>query len=232
MVEGRARSPAQAPGAALRLAAIAALLAAAAALLPGCAAMKLEKQREDDLAELLRWLPGTYVDTAQADSDARQGIRPPHDRVQLAIVNIPAPRLGHHAYYVQEMAADDPQRVMSERFWSFKIDDDKGIVQTIYTPKEPVRWRDGQNTPDLFTGITVEDVETTPGCELLWKKVDQQFVASDDTKKCHVPGVAGVDMKFQLTVDSLNIADTETDVSGRVVRGGFYDPYTRFRKTK
>jgi hypothetical protein len=215
----------------VRLAGTAALLAAAA-LLSGCAAQKLEKQREDDLAELLRWLPGTYDDTGQADRDAQQGIRPPHDRVQLAIVNIPAPRLGHHAYYVQEMAADDPQRVMSERFWSFKIDDEKGIVQTIYTPKEPVRWRDGQNTPDLFTGITVEDVETSHGCELIWKKVGQQFVASDDPKKCHLPGVAGVEMKFQLAVDSLSIADTETDASGRVVRGGFYDPYTRFRKTK
>ena len=229
MGEGRGRGPAQAAGAALLLG-VAVL--SGAVLLPGCAAQKLEKQREADMAELLRWLPGTYDDTGQADRDAQQGIRPPHDRVQLAIVNIAAPRLGHHPYYVQEMAADDPQRVMSERFWSFKIDDDEGIVQTIYTPKEPVRWRDGQNTPDLFTGITIEDVDTAPGCELIWKKVGQQFVANNDPKKCHVPGVAGVDMKFQLAVDSLSIADTETDASGRVVRGGFYDPYTRFRKIK
>ena len=229
MVEGRGRRAAPVRGAALLLAIA---LLPAAALLPGCAAQKLEKQRQDDLAELLRWLPGTYNDTGQADRDAQQGVRPPHDRVQLAIVQIPAPRLGHHAYYVQEMAADDPQRVMSERFWSFKIDDEKGIVQTIYTPKEPVRWRDGQSNPDLFTGITQDDVDATPGCELIWKKVDQQYVASDDPKKCHMPGVADVDMKLQLAVDSLNIADTETDARGRVVRGGFYDPYTRYNKTK
>jgi hypothetical protein len=224
MVNGWAPRPARVPGAAL--------LVLIAALLPGCAAQKAEKQHKDDLAELKHWLPGTYDDSAQANSDAKQGIRPPHDRVQLVIVNIPAPRLGHNAYYVQEMAADDPQRVMSERFWSFKEDEKKGIVQTIYTPKEPLRWRDGQSQPDLFTGIMVEDVESTPGCELTWKKVDKQFVGSNDPKKCHMPGVERVDMNIQLTVDSLNIADTETDASGRAVRGGFYDRYTRFNKTK
>jgi len=229
MVEGRGPRAAPASRAVLLLAVT---LLPVAALLPGCAAQKLEKQRDDDLKELTRWLPGAYDDTRQADSDAKQGIRPPHDRVQLAVVRIPAPRLGHNAFYVQEMAADDPQRVMSERFWSFKVDEDKGIVQTIYTPKEPVRWRDGQNTPDLFTGITVEDVETVPGCELIWKKVDKQFAGTNDPKKCHMPGVAAVDLKYQLTVDSLNIADTETDSGARVVRGGFYDPYTRFSKTR
>jgi hypothetical protein len=203
------------------------------ALLGGCAAQKAEKQRQEDLAELLRWLPGTYDNSAQAESDVRHGIHPPHDALQLAVVAIPAPRLGHHAFYVQEMAADNPQRVMSERFWSFKIDEDKGaILQTIYTPKDPVRWRDGQKDPDLFTGIVIDDVQTTAGCELTWKKVEEHYQASDDTKKCHMPGVSRVDLSFHLGLDTLNIADTETDASGRVVRGGYYDPYTRYRKSK
>jgi hypothetical protein len=205
-------------------------------LLGACAAPQAHKAQKQSLAsfgELLSWLPGTYDNTVQADHDAQQGIRPPHDRVQLVVVAIPAPRLGHHAFYVQEMAADDADRVMSERFWNFERDEDAGtITQTIYTPKEPVRWRDGQKTPDLFTGIMKDDVDNTIGCKLLWTRVGDHFEGANDPTICHLPGVARTDMKFQLAVDSLNIADTETDASGRVVRGGFYDPYTRFRKTK
>jgi hypothetical protein len=202
-------------------------------LLGGCAAQKAERQRTVDFGELLNWLPGTYDDTAQADHDVHQGIRPPHDRVQLVVVAVPAPRLGHHVFYVQEMAADDAQRVMSERFWNFENDEDTGaITQTIYTPKEPIRWRDGQKTPDLFTGIVKDDVDTTIGCKLLWKRVGDHFEGANDPKICHVPGMTRTEMKFQLTADALDISDTETDTSGRVVRGGYYDPYTRFRKTK
>jgi CpeT/CpcT family (DUF1001) len=212
---------------------LAAVAVCGAVLLAACAAQKAEKQRDTDLTELLGWLAGTYDNVTQADSDARQGIRPPHDRLQLVVVAIPAVRLGHHAFYVQEMAADNPQRVMSERFWSFKNDEDKrAIIQTIYTPKEPVRWRDGQNNPDVFTGVVIEDVDTTPGCEITWKKVGTTFQGSNDPAKCHVPNVARVEMTFELSVDTLNMADVETDASGRVVHGAYYDRYTRFRKSK
>jgi hypothetical protein len=205
----------------------------AAVLLAGCAAQKAHEQHTVDFGELLTWLPGTYDNTLQADHDAQLGIRPPHDRLQLVVVLIPAPRLGHHAFYVQEMAADDAQRVMSERFWDFEKDEDTdAITQTVYTPKEAVRWRDGQKDPDLFTGIVKDDVETTIGCKLLWKKVGDHYEGADDTKICHLPGVARTELKVQLTADTLDIADIETDASGRVVRGAFYDPYTRYRKSK
>ena len=179
---------------------------AALGLLGACADQT--KLRESELTQLLGWLPGRYDNTAQADSDAQRGVQPPHDRIALIIVKVYTPRLGHHVFYVQEMAADDPRRVMSERMFSFTVDEKRGIVETVYTFTEPLRWRDGQRNIELFTSVVTEDVQSA-GCELLWKKSGEQFSATHDAKLCHsTGGAAPGESAAQLSADSLSLADT------------------------
>jgi hypothetical protein len=188
----------------------------------GCAADQ-GKLREADLAELLGWLPGSYDTSAQADQDARTGARPAHERIAMVIVRVYAPRLGHHVQYVQEMAPDDPNRVMSQRLFSFKVDDKRGIIQSVYTFVEPLRWRDGQKDIVLFTGIDKDDVQTLSGCELTWTKVGGppagkkpakdaiiapvSFSGTVDAARCHPRGVFPGSIK--LTDSSLTIGDYE-----------------------
>jgi CpeT/CpcT family protein DUF1001 len=176
-------------------------LAAALALLGGCTDQ--EKLREAELTKLLLALPGTYDNTAQADRDAQSGTRPPHERITLIVMRVYVPRLGHHVQYLQEMAANDPLRVMSERMSSFTVDEKRGIVQTLYTFVDPVRWRDGLQTPEMFTGVLQDDVHSF--CELLWKKDgEQQFAGGPDPAHCHpVPPAAPADFAALLSADSL-----------------------------
>jgi len=176
---------------------------AALGLLGACADQT--KLRESELTQLLDWLPGRYDNTAQADSDPQRGVQP-HDRIALIIVKVYTPRLGHHVFYVQEMAADDPRRVMSERMFSFQVDEKRGILETVYTFAEPRRWRDGQEHPELFTGVVVEDVQSVPGCELAWKKVGEQFTATQDPKLCRDSATAAGAPAAELTADSLALA--------------------------
>jgi CpeT/CpcT family (DUF1001) len=188
---------------AARAALAAATALAALGLLGACADQS--KLRESELTQLLDWLPGSYDNTAQADSEAQRGVRP-HDRIALIIVKVYTPRLGHHVFYVQEMAADDPRRVMSERMFSFKVDEKRGIVETVYTFTEPLRWRDGQRNIELFTSVVTEDVHSV-GCELLWKKSGEQFIAGYDPKLCHNSGgPAPGESVAELTADSLVLA--------------------------
>jgi hypothetical protein len=178
---------------------------AALGLLGACADQT--KLRESELTQLLGWLPGKYDNTAQADSDPQRGVQPPRDRIALIIVKVYTPRLGHHVFYVQEMAADDPRRVMSERLFSFKVDEKRGILESVYTFAEPLRWRDGQRNIELFTSVVTEDVQSVPGCELAWKKVGEQFSATQDPKLCRDAGAAaGADPAAELTSDSLELA--------------------------
>jgi hypothetical protein len=168
------------------------------------------KVHEGELTQLLATLPGHYDNSAQAEQDARTGVRPAHDAVALTITHVYTPRLGHYVYYVQETAADDPRRVFSERMWSFQVDEKRGIVETLYEFVEPQRWRDGQLNKDLFTSIVIEDVQAE-GCLLIWKKKDDGFVATHDPKACPDPGGA---------------AKSQAELSGGVLTIGEY----KFRK--
>ena len=165
-----------------------ALIAATAptlGLLGGCASQ--EKLRQRELTQLLAWLPGQYESSLQVDS-TRRSLEPPHERIALVIVSVYTPRLGHHVLFAQETAADDPRRVMSQRMWSFTVDDKRGIVETVYTFRDPLRWREGLQNPELFTGVVADDVHSSPGCELAWKTTGEEFTATQDRKLCHAAG--------------------------------------------
>ena len=74
----------------------------------------------------------------------------------------------------------------SQKVYSFKFDEKRGIVETLYQLVEPLRWRDGQLNKDVFSSIDTEDVQAE-GCQLLWKKKDAGFVATHDPKVCPDP---------------------------------------------
>ncbi len=183
--------------------ALAGCLAAVAAVC-GCASQT--KQHETELTGLLVVLPGTYDNSAQAELDARNGARPGHIAITLTITHVHAPRLGHYVYYVQESAADDPRRVLSQEMYSFLADEKHGIVETIYQLVEPLRWRDGQLNKELFSSMVMEDVQTE-GCQLLWKKKPEGgFVATRNPKVCPDVG-GGAAVQAELSAGVLTIGD-------------------------
>jgi CpeT/CpcT family (DUF1001) len=180
------------------------LACAAALVLAACASEP--KVTEADLNQLLTMLPGRYDNSAQADLDVRSGTHPAHEAVALVIVHVYTPRLGHYVYYAQESAADDPRRVLSQRMYSFKLDEKRGIVQTMYEFVDPLRWRDGYQSKDLFTAVQSDDVQPE-GCELLWKKKADGFAASHDPRICPDSGGAAASPQMELTAGALTVGD-------------------------
>jgi len=173
-------------------------------LLGGCTDQS--KIQEADLTQLLAVFPGRYDNTAQAEADTRAHAHPPHDAVALTITHVYTPRLGHHVYYAQETAADDPRRVFSQKMYGFSVDEKRGIVETLYEFAEPLRWRDGQQNKDMFTGVTTEDVQPE-ACQLLWKKTDTGFVATHDAKVCPDAGHGALLPQAELEGGVLTIGD-------------------------
>jgi hypothetical protein len=179
-----------------------ALCAAVALLALACASES--DRRDEQLLQLVSNFPGTYDNSAQVERETQSGAHSPHEPITLVIVRVYAPRLGKHVMYVQEMATNDPNRVMSERMFSFMNDEKSGIIETVYTLNEPVRWRDGQNNPDLFAAVTKDDVKSILGCELLWSKDEEKFSAAYLPGRCRVPGEPGL-TAAELTPDTLNL---------------------------
>jgi hypothetical protein len=211
----------------------AALAMLAFAMLTGCASDT--RLREAELDELAAWLPGSYDNTEQAGADAAAG-RTQHEALAIVIAPIYAAPLGKHAFYVQEMAADDPRRVMRQRVFAFDIDGDDRIVQGIYSLAEPLRWRDAHLNPDLFKGlIPHEDLRPATGCELVWKREDARFVGANDPARCRVSsraagGSVRLESRAELTPDELAIGESSYDANGRLVYGHAEEPLYRFSK--
>ena len=173
-------------------------------LLGGCTDQT--KVHEGELTELLALFPGHYDNTAQVEADTRAHALPPHDAIALTITHVYTPRLGHHVYYAQETAADDPRRVFSQKMYSFAIDEKRGIVETLYELAEPVRWRDGQQNKEMFTAMVMEDVQPE-ACQLLWKKTDAGFVATHDPKVCPDAGHGAILHQAEFEGGVLTIGD-------------------------
>jgi hypothetical protein len=203
MAEGSGRRGARraAPAAAV---AAAALAVAALPALEGCSSQT--KLQESDLTQLLTLLPGRYDNLAQAELETRSGAREAHVAVVLVIMHVFTPRLGHHVYYAQETAADDPRRVLGQKMYSFQLDEKRGIVQTLYQFTDPLRWRDGLSNKDLFTSVEAEDVQPE-ACQLLWSRKDDGWVAAHDSRVCPDRASAGAPAQMELTTGALTIGD-------------------------
>lgn len=207
-------------------------LIAAAAALTSCT--NQTQLREAQLVELLVWLPGLYDNTSQAQGDVRRGVHPPHEALSLAIAPVDDPVIGTHVFYLQESAADDPRRVMVQKVWTFDATE-KGIVQTVWTLAEPLRWRDGQRDPDLLRGMMNHDVVQTRGCDVTWKKVGNKFVAANDPKTCRATsrvtsGTMQIDTRMELDASDFALAENAMDAAGQLVQGRTDEPFYRFRK--
>ena len=93
---------------------------------------------------------------------------------------------------------------LSQKMYSFQLDEKRGIVETLYQLVEPLRWRNGQLNKELFTSVLTEDVQPE-GCSLLWTKKDAGFVATHDPKVC--PDAAGAAPQAELGGGGLSIGD-------------------------
>jgi len=208
------------------------LMCVAFASLSACADQ--QKVQEGEMAELLVQLAGRYDNTGQVRADVQHGVRPPHDALALVLVPVDNPGIGEHMFYVQEMADDYPDRVMVQRVWTFGIQQ-KNIVQSVWTLKEPLRWRDAQRNPETLESMVNIDVSPVRGCNITWKKTGDKFTGANDPRTCRstsrlTGGTVRIDTRMELEGNELSLAETATDAAGQLVEGRTDEPFIRFRK--
>jgi hypothetical protein len=208
------------------------VIAALALCLAGCASK--EPNPDVELQELIQMLPGHYDNTAQAQADEAHGVQPPHEALALDIVPIDAIMIGDNVFYVQESVAGDPKRVLGQKVIVFGVIK-KQVVQTDFALTEPHRWRNGQLNPDLFKGMMTQDVRSSKGCSLRWKRSEGRFVGANEPKTCHgraggSGGMAQIESKAELGPEEYATAELAYDKPGHVALGRQDEPFYRFRK--
>jgi hypothetical protein len=228
-----------------------------AACLSGCTAMKKGHQRDVDFAQFSRWIPGTYDNSAQVKADIAKGLRHPHDAVELAVIPTESIAVGQDSFYLQETAADDPLRVLSQRVVVF-TQTENGIVEHLYSLTEPMRWRGAPHEPDLLEAMTTRDLKVATGCEVTWRRVETEpdkhakkltreeakkaaeanrYEGINDQKKCQmtshqVMGLVEVQLRGELSSKELALAELQFDSEGHLLQGSPDEPFYRFHKIR
>jgi hypothetical protein len=203
------------------------MCAALVMLLAACAGRP--ERDEAFLAGLAAVLPGSYDNIAQARAS------PQHVALRLVIAPVQAGFLGRHVYYVQEMAADDAQRVLAQRLYVLEpIEGQERAVLLQADFAEPMRWRDGHLRRDLFKSLLPEDVRPRVGCDIVITRGPKGFVGSGrDTCRVSAPGTGEtlrVEQKIELDADGLTIFERQRDAMGVLVRAEPEDPWYRFAR--
>lgn len=186
------------------------------------------KLREQDLARLRSWYPGEYSNVAQVEADMAKGVADVREPVTIVIVPVAAMAMGDTVFYVQQVDALNPRRVLSQRLHRFeKGPEDESLLQTILTLKEPDRWLGGHLQPDLFKSIRPDDVQAGPGCALAWKYEGDKFTAT-----CPVaPTATGAPaVHVELTTTELKLATLSFNGKPRDVPSRSADPLYRFER--
>ena len=204
---------------------------AACLALGGCAADL--KKATVTVAQVADLLPGHYTNSAQAEADVKAG-RAKHEPKSIDIVRLSLPLLSRYAFYAQETSLEEMGHILSQRLYTFEAVKDGSVVQKIYTFSQPGRWRDGQNNPSVFTGVMFKDTSPMAGCDLLWKKDGEKFVASNSRDTCRVSsaslGSMRTEMKIELSGDELAMAELGYTAGGKLVQGDASDPFYRFER--
>jgi hypothetical protein len=204
------------------------LLSAAFAVL-AASCVSGPKPEELFMAQLLATLPGSYDNLAQSRAS------PGHSPLRLMIAPVEAPLVGDHVYYVQEMAADNAARVLSQRLYVVNpVPDEQMAVLTQADLIEPLRWRDGHLKRNLFQSMLMQDLRVRAGCDLLFKRDKGAFTAAL-TGNCRGSArdtgeALRVELRMTLDADGIAIFEQHRDAAGKLVYGDEPDPWYRYAR--
>jgi hypothetical protein len=171
---------------------VVALALGAAVLLAGCMGGG-ERRQAQALSSLQHALAGTYSSTAGGTAG---GTAAADTAVTLTISPITAQLVGDAVYFVRETPADNEQLVLWQGIWTLAPqaggahDHDKrqaSIVQHSFLFKDPRRWADADNDPDLLASVLPQDLQALPGCDLTWRRTDSGYETADVSRSCR-PG--------------------------------------------
>ncbi len=182
---------------------------------------------EQELEEMLAWFPGVYDNfeqiEAERESNLSSGLRHRHLNHTFHPVEIEG--IPGRLLYAQQYQHHDPADLYRQRIYSFEPDLEEGAVRlTIYTPNRPEDLIDIHLDPERQASLSVDDFFLKPGCEVFWKRAEDQFEGYLKEKACSYYSTryeTQVYLEETLTLrrDALLLNDRAVDGDGNLVFG-------------
>ncbi len=186
-----------------------------------------DRSLAEDLDEMLAWFPGVYDNFEQIETERESDLDPAlrhrhlnHTFYPVEISGIPGRQL-----YAQQYQHHDPADLYRQRIYSFEPDFEEGAVKlTIYTPNDPGALTDIHLSQARQAAMSVDDFILKPGCDVYWKRANDQFEGYLKPKACSYYSTryeTQVYLEETLTLrrDALLLNDRGLDAEGNLVFG-------------
>jgi CpeT/CpcT family (DUF1001) len=184
---------------------------------------------EKDFRLLLQWFPGRYDNDLQVmfDKDTNQPQEARNGRVHSIFAPVALPAFGEHVFYVEQYSENNPDAIYRQRLYRFTRDDSENATKLeIFapSPEQAARMKGAWRGPERLSGLTPQNMTLYPGCEVWWRRQDNQFVGSMKKDACRVASPRSgrnlvITDDLVLTDRSIWIRDTAVDDTGAYVYG-------------
>jgi len=190
---------------------LACLAALCVLVTPVASGAQSARRAAQGMAELQSLLAGSFEATGDA-------ARVP---VQRVILPIRAGFIGDVVFHVQESVYGDARRILTQQLWLLEALPGSALwVTSPIVFNEPLRWRDGARSPEVFRSILPQDVKALAGCEVAWRKVTGGFDGATDPARCRltVDGAAvHVAQRYELRATGFTLQEQRIDDAGQQV---------------
>lgn len=184
-------------------------------LIEGAMAANKKKQEEAEFLEFLHGLTGDFDNLSQIDAENNGQ----HTAVVLSIRPLNLQALGRLVVLARETAANDKHRVLAQRIWTIDRDKEHHIVQRVYILKEPQRWTQAMDNPEVLQALLPDDLQQMTGCELFWTKADTGYSGAIRPNACRPSaereGIL-VETSAELKGDDLVLTELQAGPGGRL----------------
>lgn len=171
-----------------------------------------------DFTTMMAWFPGRYDNMEQVYFEGEQGTPDDerHERIHHIFYPIALDSFPGETFYIQQYQNDDPTDIYRQRIYSFEPDYEEGAIRlTIYTPTNTDALVDAHLDPSKLDGLTPEDTQMRPGCEVFWKRQANQFIGYMKDGACSF--VSQRSGKKIIINDDLYLSQAEIGISDRAV---------------
>jgi CpeT/CpcT family (DUF1001) len=197
---------------------------------------------EKDFRLLLEWFPGRYDNDLQVmfDKDTNQPAEARNGRIHSIFAPVSLPAFGAHVFYVEQYSDNNPEAIYRQRIYRFTRDDGENAARLeIFapSPEQAARMKGAWRDPSKLAGLTPEGMTMYPGCEVWWRRQDNQFVGTMKKDACKVASRRSgrnlvITDDLVLTDHSIWIRDTAVDETGAYVYGNKAGVHHKLEKAR
>jgi hypothetical protein len=196
------------------------------------------KNLDDDLRLMMQWFEGRFDNFQQTVEEKDSKAEFPHERIHSIFSRVKLPQFGENVFYVQQYLDGDPKKIYRQRLYVFTPNKkEKAIELKIYTFDDEKKYVDANLDNAKFADLTMQNLATTAGCEVFWRRDGDKFLGTMKPNACKVVSKRSgktliITDDLFLTKDEIWINDQAKDDQGNYVFGNKSGVHHKLKKVR